>query len=167
MLLEVVTYPDSSLDTVCDAVCPEALGSDEIGDVIHNMIDTMMDEGGIGLAANQVGLFDRIIVIRFHDGQARPENKTLGMVNPVIVQRNKKWIPSREGCLSVPGKIVIKKRSKNVTVEWFDADGKEHHKKFVGMDAICIQHEIDHLDGILILDGADKIVDRKGYAGAL
>lgn len=113
--------------------------------LVEGMFKVMSDNGGIGLAANQVGILKRIIVIN---------TMTLRQViiNPVIVKRSIKTVNSLEGCLSFPNEQRKVKRSKRVEVVGFDENWRPIRLKMRFLDAMCVQHEIDHLNGITIMD---------------
>ena len=114
------------------------------------MYETLYDSGnGIGLAAPQVNIRKRIVVI-----DLKEENKSLPItfINPKITECSETKFINQEGCLSVPEYYADVERSKEVEVEWFDELGVKYKKKLSGLLSICIQHEIDHLDGILFID---------------
>jgi peptide deformylase len=138
------------------------------------MLETMYDAPGVGLAANQVGILERVIVVdteyEFHEmdennplppeklaeGEVIGEGlitgkKPLALINPVIVQREGK-ILFKEGCLSVPEFQAEVERSEKIHVEYLDLDGLTRRLSGEGLFAVCIQHEIDHLDGKLFID---------------
>src|SRR5512141_2632805 len=116
--------------------------------LIQDMFETMYEADGVGLAAPQVGVSQRVIVIDPHEQDVKP----FGLVNPVILQSAKDVERGEEGCLSIPGLKDIVERPAAVVVEGLDADGKPLHIEAEGLLARVIQHEIDHLDGILFPD---------------
>jgi peptide deformylase len=118
--------------------------------LVARMLECMLRGGGIGLAAPQVGVGLRVII---GVCQARGESWSFALINPVIVRRGKDLDYGREGCLSLPGKFVPHRRHKLVTVEGFDVDWKPVHINARGLLARVLQHEIDHLDGVLMTDG--------------
>ncbi|MDD5440134.1 MAG: peptide deformylase [Candidatus Omnitrophica bacterium] len=118
--------------------------TDSLRDTMRTMVTTMYSNQGIGLAATQVGIDLQIVVVDAGDG-------ILKMINPVIVKRDGTDVMD-EGCLSVPQTVVRIKRAKVVTVEYLDEWGKRMCKTFEGLTARAIQHEIDHLNGRLIID---------------
>ena len=121
---------------------------------IEDMKETMEKSNGIGLAAPQVGKNIRVVVTKFnHDTK---NELILGMINPVILSRSKEEEIGEEGCLSVPKKFDNVVRSKDILLKYEDVKGRENMLKLSGLNARIIQHEIDHLDGILFVD---KIVD--------
>ena len=117
----------------------------DIRELVNNIIETMYAEGGVGLAAPQVGVSKRVIVIDTE------ENGVIALINPVIIKREGKT-KEEEGCLSVPGVYSIVGRSSKVTVEALDLDENKIRISQEGFLAIVLQHEIDHLDGYLFID---------------
>jgi len=145
-MIEIVTYPDPVLKKKAELV-------ENIDGNIQNLIDTMStlmyQASGIGLAANQVGVEKRVITFDIH--YKEKGNDLTVLINPTIIFAEDK-IEFEEGCLSVPdfqGKIT---RKKYIQVQGLDRDGKLINIEAEDLTAICIQHEIDHLDGTLILD---------------
>jgi peptide deformylase len=124
---------------------PVARVDDEIRELAENMIETMYAEGGVGLAAPQVGISKKIIVIDTE------EQGVIVLVNPEIVKREGKT-KEEEGCLSVPGIYSPVKRSYSITVEALDLEEKKIRITQEGFLAIALQHEIDHLEGYLFID---------------
>ena len=125
------------------AISTEVAKGDDVIQIIGQMLNLAQKNKGIGLAANQVGITKRIIVLN-------TKNHQIGIVNPVI---SKKWphrAKSQEGCLSYPGLFVRKNRHKRITVTGFNAYWEPIEIKAKGIDAIVLQHEIDHLNGITI-----------------
>ncbi len=116
--------------------------------LIQDMFETMYEADGVGLAAPQVGVSQRVIVIDPHEQDVKP----FGLVNPVIVQSARDVERGEEGCLSIPGLKDIVERPAAVVVEGLDADGQPLHLEAEGLLARVLQHEIDHLDGILFPD---------------
>lgn len=160
-MLSILTEPHEVLRTVCKGVHIEELGSDDLLRQADQMTAVLLAEGALGLAANQVGFTNRVIVIRYHDNKAFMNSKVLVMVNPTIVNTNKKKVFSREGCLSVPGKFATVNRPKNALVQYWTEKGDEKRLKLTGIDALCVQHEIDHLNGVLMTDNAEKVENRR------
>ena len=116
--------------------------------LIQDMFETMYEADGVGLAAPQVGVSQRVIVIDPHEQDVKP----FGLINPVILQSAKEVERGEEGCLSIPGLKDIVERPAGVVVEGLDADGQPLHIEAEGLLARVLQHEIDHLDGILFPD---------------
>lgn len=143
-LLPILHYPDSRLREPAAAI--EQV-DDQIRTLIDDMFETMYDAPGIGLAAPQVNIHKRLIVIDISDDKTEP----LALVNPQIVaaEGNER---SEEGCLSVPGVYEYVERAERVRVRALDRDGQELDFDADGLLAVCIQHEIDHLDGKVFVD---------------
>ncbi|MBS1724969.1 MAG: peptide deformylase [Armatimonadetes bacterium] len=112
-----------------------------------NMLRIMRDAHGVGLAAPQIGILERIIVIA-------PQTKPIVLINPVIIEREGEAI-GEEGCLSIPGLYGDVKRAQSVVVEALDRKGRDVTFEMQGMAARVVQHEVDHLDGILFIDKVD------------
>nr|MBO2512696.1 peptide deformylase [Gammaproteobacteria bacterium] len=137
-------------------LAPEELGSDRIRALVDDMIDTMHDYGGIGLAAPQIGESIRLAVIEIPGGPTRygvvePLPLTV-LANPTIEVLDETSAGFWEGCLSIPGLRGYVERPQHVRVEYVDLDGKPHAKELVGFLATVFQHELDHLDGTLYID---------------
>jgi len=130
---------------------PVADLSDELRALADDMLETMYDAPGIGLAAPQVGVLDRLIVldcVKVDNEKPRP----LIMFNPEIIASSDEMNVYEEGCLSIPEQFADVTRPAEVQVRWIDRDGKEHTEGMDGLWATCVQHEIDHLDGKLFID---------------
>ncbi len=121
---------------------------EDIRRLIKDMFDTMYQADGVGLAAPQVGVSQRVIVIDPHEQDVKP----FGLVNPVIVQSGDDVERGEEGCLSIPGLKDIVERPAAVVVEALDGDGQPVRIEAEGLLARVLQHEVDHLDGILFVD---------------
>ncbi len=129
---------------------------DKIRQLLDDMYDTLKaSNDGIGLAAPQVGVLKRVVII---DLGVEGDGKVYKLINPVITKRKGEQI-CREGCLSVPGLLGDVVRPKEVTVEALDENGKKIVIKAKDLFAICLSHEIDHLDGVLFIDKAIEIFD--------
>lgn len=122
----------------------------------QDMLDTMYKYDGIGLAASQVGILKRVIVydIKYFEEDEKPEPHIL--INPVITSRSKTMIEVEEGCLSFPDVYEKVKRHEKVTVEYTDIKGKKKKINAKDIEAVVLQHEIDHLDGIVFLDRVEE-----------
>lgn len=147
-LLEVVTYPDERLRKVCRKV---SVVDEQIKRLADDMFETMYDDEGIGLAAPQVGLDIRMVVIDIPEEDGTQGKHKVVLINPEIVHREGE-VPSTEGCLSVPEYTAEIKRAEKITVKALDINGQEQTYEADGLFAICMQHEIDHLDGKLFID---------------
>ncbi|KAB0287639.1 peptide deformylase [Vibrio fortis] len=143
-VLQVLTLPDDRLRTVAK---PVKEVTPEIQKFVDDMIETMYDEEGIGLAATQVDFHQRIVVIDISETRDEP----MVLINPEIIEkRGEDGI--EEGCLSVPGARALVPRAAEVTVKALDRDGKEYTFDADDLLAICVQHELDHLEGKLFVD---------------
>ena len=123
--------------------------------LIDDMLDTMYAANGIGLAAIQIGIPKRIIVMDI--GKDINNKKPMYFINPVIQKKAKDKSTYEEGCLSVPDQFAEIERSSNCEVEYQDYNGKKKLLKAKGLLATCIQHEMDHLEGILFIDYLSKL----------
>ena len=123
--------------------------------LMDDMLDTMYDAPGIGLAAIQIGVPKRIIVMDI--GRDANKKEPIYFVNPVIKNKNKEKVKYEEGCLSVPDQFAEIERPNTCEVEYLDYDGKQKLLKADGLLATCIQHEMDHLEGILFIDYLSKL----------
>ena len=146
-LLPILTAPDPRLKKKSVAV---ASVDDATRQLMDDMLETMYDAPGIGLAAPQVGVLKRVIVLDID----REDTKTgpLFMANPEIVEASDEDATYEEGCLSVPEHYSDVVRPARVTVRYLDRDGQKQELACEGLLATCVQHEIDHLDGILFID---------------
>jgi peptide deformylase len=140
----VLTFPDERLRTVATSV--EDV-NEEIQTLVDDMFDTMKDEKGIGLAASQIDVHKRVVVMDVSEEQDEPRV----FINPEIIKEEGSTI-SEEGCLSVPNNYAKVERSEKITVTALDRDGKPFELEAEGLLAICIQHELDHLKGKLLVD---------------
>ena len=149
---KILTEPNKLLRQV--SVQVEKVSNEE-RKLMDDMLDTMYDAPGIGLAAIQIGVPKRIIVMDI----SRDENKKEPMyfINPIIKNQNKEKAKYEEGCLSVPDQFAEIERPNACEVEYLDYDGKKQLLKADGLLATCIQHEMDHLEGILFIDYLSKL----------
>ncbi len=149
---QILTIPDPLLRKVSE---PVLKFNSELKNLIDDMLETMYAAPGIGLAAVQVGILKRVIVI---DLSKEGEKKTpLFLVNPNITSKSKELISYEEGCLSIPNQFAEVKRPSSCTLNFLDYNGKEKELSADGLLATCIQHEIDHLNGILFIDHLSKL----------
>ena len=123
--------------------------------LLDNMVDTMYDAPGIGLAAQQVGDLNRLIVLDCSKDEENP--RLFKMINPEIKTKTEIKTKIEEGCLSIPGFNAEVERYEEITVKFLDTDGKKNEMNFNGLEAICIQHEVDHLNGILFIDHLTRL----------
>ena len=129
--------------------------SDEERALMDDMLDTMYDAPGIGLAAIQIGVPKRIIVMDISREEDKKEPRYF--VNPIIKKKNEEKVKYEEGCLSVPDQFAEIERPNTCEVEYLDYYGKKQLLKADGLLATCIQHEMDHLEGILFIDYLSKL----------
>lgn len=161
-ILSIITYPNPLLKTVCE---PVDKVTKEIQKLLDDMAETMYAAPGVGLAAPQVGILKRVIVLDVTWRDENSKRKLYQLVNPKIVEKEG-HIEWEEGCLSIPGFLYKMKRSKKVKVEALDKNGKPITIDAEDLLAVCLQHEIDHLDGKLIIDKASRL-KRKLYLDKL
>jgi peptide deformylase len=149
----VVLWPDARLSQVAQpALGPDTMARDDLDRLIADMCDTMYAALGRGLAAPQIGVARRVFVM---DATWKTGASSLrAFVDPVPLAASDEVATLDEGCLSIPGRLVAVTRPARVTLAWHDADGMRRTGGFDGFAAACVQHEIDHLDGILTLDRA-------------
>ncbi len=146
MIRPILIHPDPRLKKRCE---PVGEITDELRKLAADMLETMYDAPGIGLAAPQVGVMKRLLVMDcIKDGPAEP----MVLVNPVVDWASEDQTVYEEGCLSIPDQYADVKRPAAVRVRWTDLEGAEQERQFDGLWATCVQHEIDHLDGKLFID---------------
>jgi peptide deformylase len=146
-LAQIRQYPDSALRLPAREV---AEVDDEIRRLADRMIDLMHDAHGVGLAGTQVGTLRRVFV--FQNGD---DPEAIVVVNPQLADRSDETSVDDEGCLSLQGVLVPVERSVTVTLEGLDRDGEPLRLELEGLPARVVQHEVDHLDGVLIIDRTD------------
>jgi peptide deformylase len=132
----------------------------ELGALAKDMLETMYDAPGRGLAAPQIGLGMRLFVMDVAWKEGTPEPQVF--VNPKIVDASEEVVTREEGCLSIPGRTSRVARPVEVALRWQGLDGAEREGRFEGFAATCVQHEIDHLDGILCIDREEPILEEPG-----
>ncbi len=145
--LPILIVPDRRLKTKARPVVPSDMAS--VRDLVPRMFHTMYEAPGIGLAAPQVGVLLRLIVIDLMT-DSKPEPMVL--INPEILGVTESWATREEGCLSLPSQYAEVSRPAGVTLAYQDLDGARHRVAAEGLLAACLQHEIDHLDGVLFVD---------------
>jgi peptide deformylase len=164
MIREIVIYPDKRLKQISKEV--ESFDA-SLHELLDDMYETMRAKNGVGLAAIQVGVTLRALIINIpleevKEGEdEQPKENTLEMINPVIIEKDgtEKF---QEGCLSVPGIYEDVTRAKHVKIEYYDRDGQKHLIEDDGFMAIAMQHEMDHLDGKLFIEKL-SIIKRKKF----
>ena len=148
----ILTEPDQILRQISKPV--EKVGKKE-QQLMDDMLETMYAANGIGLAAIQIGIPKRIIVMDISKEKNKKEPRYF--VNPIIINKDKLKSTYEEGCLSVPNQFAEIDRPKNCDVEYLDYNGEKKLLKAEGLLATCIQHEMDHLEGILFIDYLSKL----------
>lgn len=141
---QVLEFPDPRLRNVAR---PVAAFDEALARLVEDMLETMYAENGIGLAATQVDVHLRLLVMDTSDDRAHPRV----YVNPEILESSGEQV-YEEGCLSVPGIYASVERAESVRVRALDASGKAFEETLLGLDAVCLQHEMDHLVGKLFVD---------------
>ena len=148
----ILTEPNKLLRQISKSV-------DNVGDaeraLMDDMLDTMYEASGIGLAAIQIGVPKRIIVMDISRDEGKKEPRYF--VNPIIKNKNEEKAKYEEGCLSVPDQFAEIERPNSCEVKYLDYNGKKQLLKADGLLATCIQHEMDHLEGILFIDYLSKL----------
>ncbi|WP_314342344.1 peptide deformylase [Simonsiella muelleri] len=143
-LLPILKYPDPKLHTVAK---PVSEVNDRIKKLVADMAETMYESRGIGLAATQVDVHERVVVIDLSEER----NQLITLINPIITHKDGETT-YEEGCLSVPGVYDTVTRAERVTVEFLDVDSNAQKLDADGLLAICIQHELDHLQGKVFVE---------------
>ena len=149
---DIIIVPDETLKKISDPI--EKIGDHE-KKLVKDLFDTMYNSNGIGLAAVQVGILKRILVI---DVSTKDEKREpLCFINPVIKKVSNETSIYEEGCLSIPDTFIEIERPKICEVEYIDINGEKKDLKCDGLLSTCLQHEINHLDGKLIIDHLSKL----------
>lgn len=152
-LRDILCLPDERLRLVSE---PVGAVTEEIRALVADMFETMYDAPGIGLAAIQIGVPRRVITMdlaRKEDEERKPRV----FIDPEIVWSSEETAPYEEGCLSIPEYYETVERPARVRVRFMDIEGKLHEEEADGLFATCIQHEIDHLNGVLFIDHLSKL----------
>lgn len=166
-ILPILEVPDPRLKTISTPVTEFDEGLKKL---VEDMFDTMYDAPGIGLAAIQVGVPKRILVIDLqepaehhhdHDGPCNHEHEVVRnpriFINPEILDPSEDHSTYTEGCLSVPDQFAEVERPARIRARWQDLDGNVHEEEMEGLMATCLQHEMDHLEGILFIDHLSRL----------
>ena len=154
---EIVEVPDPRLRQISSPV-EEVTG--EIRELVSDMFETMYAAPGIGLAAIQVGVAKRILVIDLQEPEeegGEPVKDPHVFINPEIVTHSDEEVPYTEGCLSVPDQFAEVDRPDKIRARWLDLDGKLQEQDIDGLLAVCLQHEMDHLNGVLFIDHLSRL----------
>jgi len=144
-LMTILEFPDPRLRKVAE---PVEQVTDELREILDNMVETMYDAEGIGLAATQVNVHKRMLVIDISEDR----NDPMIFINPEITVLDPELLGHEEGCLSVPGYYEEVNRPRRVKINAIDRDGQPFEMEAEGILAVCIQHELDHLNGKLFVD---------------
>jgi len=156
-VLPIVEVPDARLRAVSTPV--EAV-TDDTRALVADMIDTMYAAKGIGLAAIQVGIAARVLVIDLQeqeDEEGKPIRAPHAYINPEILAVSDEISTYNEGCLSIPEQYAEVERPATCRVRWLDEAGDAHEEEMAGLLATCMQHEIDHLNGVLFIDHISRL----------
>jgi peptide deformylase len=164
-ILPIIETPDPRLKQIST---PVAAVTDAHRTLIADMLDTMYDAPGIGLAAIQVGVPERILVIDLQPEtddtpeDAKPEDivrvkQPRVFINPDIIWESEEYSVYQEGCLSVPEMFADVERPERIRVRWLDEQGAAHEEEIDGLLATCLQHEMDHLNGVLFIDHLSRL----------
>ena len=154
---EIVEVPDPRLRQISS---PVEEVTDEIRELVSDMFETMYAAPGIGLAAIQVGVAKRILVIDLQEPEeegGEPVKDPHVFINPEIVEHSDQEVPYTEGCLSVPDQYAEVDRPGRIRARWLDLEGKPHEEDIEGLLAVCLQHEMDHLNGVLFIDHLSRL----------
>jgi peptide deformylase len=153
----IVEVPDPRLREISK---PVDQVDDEVRALVADMFETMYAAPGIGLAAIQVGVPKRILVIDLQEPEeegGEPVRDPHVFINPEIVEHSDRDVPYTEGCLSVPDQYAEVDRPDRVRARWLGLDGKLHEEEIEGLLATCLQHEMDHLNGVLFIDHLSRL----------
>jgi len=156
-ILPILEVPDPRLRQISTAV--EEV-NDETRALIADMFETMYAAPGIGLAAVQVGVPKRVLVIDLQESEeegGEPVRDPRIFINPEILARSQDEVPYNEGCLSVPDQYAEVDRPDRVRARWLDGEGVAHEEDIEGLLAVCLQHEMDHLEGVLFIDRLSRL----------
>lgn len=146
---DIIKVPDPVLKQVAKEV---GTIDDALRRQAEMMLKTMYEAPGIGLAANQVGLLNRVFVMDIGQREDPDKKSPIVMVNPEIIWESEEPSIWEEGCLSIPGQFAEVQRPLEIRVQYIDLDGKKQEGLFSGLGSHCVQHELDHLNGVLFID---------------
>ncbi|NIJ15107.1 peptide deformylase [Sphingobium vermicomposti] len=158
-ILPILEAPDPRLRTISSPV--ETI-DDDLQRLIDDMFETMYDAPGIGLAAIQVGVPKRVLVMDLQEPESDEEDapavkKPMVFINPEILDGSEELSVYNEGCLSVPDQFAEVERPATIRASWMDREGRIHEEQLEGLLATCLQHEIDHLQGVLFIDHLSRL----------
>ena len=153
----IVEVPDPQLRQISS---PVEKVDDELRALVADMFETMYAAPGIGLAAIQVGIPKRVLVIDLQEPEeegGEPVRDPRVFINPEIIEHSDQDVPYTEGCLSVPDQYAEVDRPDRIRARWLDEQGERHEEVIEGLLATCLQHEMDHLNGILFIDHLSRL----------
>ena len=153
----ILEVPDPRLREISK---PVETVDDDVRALVADMFETMYDAPGIGLAAIQVGVPKRVLVIDLQEPEeegGEPVRDPRVFINPEILTSSEQEVPYTEGCLSVPDQYAEVERPDRIRARWLDENGKSHEEDIEGLLAVCLQHEMDHLEGILFIDHLSRL----------
>jgi peptide deformylase len=156
-ILPIIETPDPRLKLISK---PVEVFDDKLQTLIDDMFETMYEAPGIGLAAIQVGVARRLLVIDLQETDEETEENIknpMVFINPEILEESEELTIYNEGCLSVPEQYADVARPSVIKAKWLDRAGKEHVEQIDGMLATCLQHEMDHLQGVLFIDHLSRL----------
>ncbi len=159
-ILPIVEVPDARLR---ETAVPVAEVNDAVRGIVADMFETMYDAHGIGLAAVQVGIMQRIVVIDLQERELAEDEpreaarEPRSFINPEITWLSEEVSSYNEGCLSIPDQYAEVTRPDRCRVTWLDTAGERHEAEFDGLLSTCMQHEIDHLNGVLFIDHISRL----------
>ena len=156
-ILRILETPDPVLRQISTAV--ETV-DDDLRALVADMFETMYDAPGIGLAAIQVGVPKRVLVMDLGEPEeegGEPVKEPRVFINPQILTHSEEEVPYTEGCLSVPDQYAEVLRPDRIRAKWLDETGTAHEEDLEGLLAVCLQHEMDHLEGVLFIDRLSRL----------
>ncbi len=156
-IIQIIETPDPRLRTISS---PVDVVDDDLRRLMDDMLETMYDASGIGLAAIQIGVAKRVLVIDLQDEDEETGERIkrpLYFVNPEVSDESEELNVYSEGCLSVPEMFADVERPARIRAKWLDYDGVAHDEPIDGLLATCLQHEMDHLNGVLFIDHLSKL----------
>ncbi|GLI97618.1 peptide deformylase [Sphingobium sp. BS19] len=156
-ILPIIETPDPRLRTISTPV--ELIDAD-LQRLIDDMFETMYDAPGIGLAAIQVGVPKRVLVMDLQEPEeegGEPVKRPMVFINPQIIEGSDDISIYQEGCLSVPDQYADVERPASIRASWMDRDGRIREEQLEGLLATCLQHEMDHLEGVLFIDHLSRL----------
>ncbi|UJF24175.1 peptide deformylase [Suttonella sp. R2A3] len=155
-ILPILIHPDKRLRKTAT---PVETFDDSLKSIVDNMFATMYDAHGIGLAATQVDIHQRIVVMDIPADEATPDapHGKHAFINPEIVERSEETAFGQEGCLSIPEQYADVERATHIRYRYQDTEGNTHEAEADGLLGVCMQHEIDHLNGVLFIDHLSRL----------